>query len=227
MYKHGAFPEGAAIPDLAERGSITELRSSPWLADTSVDYRSWGYIKDAEYKSAESIVWHMIDVVSKNGVFLLNIGPRCDGVIPEEQRRILSDIGGWLRIYGEAVYGVGTWRVYGEGPSRLARGGFFTERSIGFMEGDVRYTMRDAYPTGRMIYAVTSTGSKTINLRSLARNLRLIDEDEEIIDVELIGSREKPVWSYGDEGLRIEISTPSLEGIIASRILVRRSRDTR
>jgi len=230
VYKHGAFPEGAAIPDLAERGSITKLRSSPWLADTSVDYRSWGYIKDAEYKSAESIIWHMIDVVSKNGVFLLNIGPRCDGVIPEEQRRILSDIGGWLRIYGEAVYGVRTWKVYGEGPSRLAKGGFFTERSVRFVEGDVRYTMRDAYPTGKIIYAVTpvtSTGSKIINLRSLARTLRLIDEDEEIIDVELIGSREKPVWSHGDEDLRIEISTPSPEGIIASRILVRKPGNTR
>ncbi|MCS7112561.1 MAG: alpha-L-fucosidase [Nitrososphaerota archaeon] len=228
IYKHGAFPDGTAIPDLAERGTIVKLRSTPWLADTSVDYRSWGYIRDAEYKSPEDIVWHMVDVVSKNGVFLLNVGPRSDGTIPEEQRKVLAGIGGWLRVYGEAVYGTRTWKTYGEGTTRLAKGGFFTERRVKFVEGDVRYTVRDVYPAGSILYAIhplASNGSRTITLRSLAKVLRLIDEDEEVVDVDMLGSKEKPSWSCEDEGVKIQVADQAVKGITVSRIVIRRSGD--
>lgn len=228
VYKHGAFPEGSAVPDLAERGSIRELKPTPWLADTSIDYKSWGYVRDAEYKTPQTIVWHMIDVVSKNGVFLLNIGPRPDGVIPEEQRRILSDLGGWLKVNGEAVYGTNPWRSYGEGPTRLEKGGFFTEREVGFTEGDVRYTVREAYPLGILIYAVTPVGlnqSKTVNLKSLGRSLRLLDENEEVIDVKILGLDEEVNWRREEEGLKVDVpENQASKRLLALRIVVKKTK---
>ena len=47
----------------------------------------------------------LVDVVSKNGTLLLNIGPKADGTIPEHEQQMLHEIGAWLKINGEAIYG--------------------------------------------------------------------------------------------------------------------------
>ena len=57
------------------------------------------------YKSAAGIVRDLIDIVSKNGTMLLNVGPKADGTIGEEDRKVLSEIGAWMRVNGEAIYG--------------------------------------------------------------------------------------------------------------------------
>ena len=46
-----------------------------------------------------------VDVVSKNGALLLNIGPRADGTIPQPEQALLREIGAWLEVNGEAIYG--------------------------------------------------------------------------------------------------------------------------
>ena len=64
-----------------------------WQTDTSISNKSWGYIKDDTFKSPEFVVHQLIDIVSKNGNLLLNIGPRSDGTIPEEVQKVLRDVG--------------------------------------------------------------------------------------------------------------------------------------
>jgi alpha-L-fucosidase len=66
---------------------------------------------------ADQFVWKLVENVSKNGNLLLNISPRADGTIPQEQQDVLLAIGRWLDVNGEAIYGSRPWIKYGEGPA--------------------------------------------------------------------------------------------------------------
>ena len=55
--------------------------------------------------SAKTMLFTLMDVVSKNGNMLLNVGPMADGTIPEMQKKPLLELGAWLKVNGEAVYG--------------------------------------------------------------------------------------------------------------------------
>ena len=221
VYKHNAFREGTAVPDI-ERGTVKEVQIHPWVSDTSVDYKSWGYIRDAEYKPVEAIMQHMVDVVSKNGVFLLNIGPKPDGTIPEEVKRILAEIGSRLQVQGEAIYGSQPWRVFGEGPTKLVEEGFFTERKLVFVEEDVRYTVKKAYPLGEIIYAtVLGRPRERITLKALAKRINMVEG--EILNVDLLGSKEKIEWMHTDDGLEVKIPLQRIEKYpYTIRILIRK-----
>ena len=70
----------------------------PWQTDTSVGKKSWSYIDGEENKTPGQIIHDLIDIVSKNGNLLLNIGPRADGTITEEQKEVLLAIGKWLDV---------------------------------------------------------------------------------------------------------------------------------
>ena len=120
-YKDYAMQEHSAVLDL-ERGQLGDIRPLYWQTDTSMSNKSWGYIKDDTFKSPEFVIDQLIDIVSKNGNLLLNIGPRSDGTIPDEVQRVLLDVGAWLNINGEAIYGTRPWRTYGEGPTKVAAG---------------------------------------------------------------------------------------------------------
>ena len=122
-YKYVAYPEGTAVLDV-ERGQLKDIRPQLWQNDTSVSKNSWCYVKEQDYKTAESLIHDLVDVVSKNGALLLNIGPRADGTIPEPEQEILREIGRWLAVNGEAIYGTRPWRVYGEGPTEVPEGAF-------------------------------------------------------------------------------------------------------
>ncbi|TWU38356.1 alpha-L-fucosidase [Novipirellula artificiosorum] len=91
----------------------------PWQTDTSLG--SWHYRKNDRYRSAERVIHHLISIVANNGNMLLNVAPRGDGTIDAEQRRIVKEIGDWLRINGEAIYGTRPWTIAREGNIRFTR----------------------------------------------------------------------------------------------------------
>jgi alpha-L-fucosidase len=109
-YKDYAMQEHSGVLDL-ERGQLGDIRPLYWQTDTSVSNKSWGYIKDDTFKSPEFVVHQLIDIISKNGNLLLNIGPRSDGTIPDEVQQVLLDVGAWLKVNGEAIYGTRPWRI--------------------------------------------------------------------------------------------------------------------
>ena len=121
-----------------------------------------------------------MDIVSKNGTLLLNIGPRPDGTIPEQAEKILLELGQWLSINGEAIYGTRPWAVYGEGPTKVVGGSFkdtaghpFTSQDIRFTKGDVLYAIALAWPPDAKL-SIKSFGSGAANVKSDIKTVELV-----------------------------------------------------
>ena len=129
-YKLGVYPHDAAVFDI-ERGMQKGIYPYFWQNDTAISKNSWGYVQNQDYKRAGDLIGDLVDLVSKNGALLLNIGPRPDGTIPEAEQKILLEMGAWLAINGEAIYGTRPWKIYGEGPTQVVEGQFTdTKRTV-------------------------------------------------------------------------------------------------
>ncbi|HHX63806.1 MAG TPA: alpha-L-fucosidase [Chloroflexi bacterium] len=196
-YKHDAYAEGTAVYDV-ERGQLAEINPRFWQTDTSISKNSWGYVREQQYKSATSIIHDLVDIVSKNGALLLNIGPRPDGTIPEEETETLLEIGRWLEMNGEAIYGTRPWAVFGEGPTQVVPGSFSDTKRDEFTARDWRFTRR-----GDTLYATLlawpTDGRATI--RTLAEGSEV---EQPVNRVELLGGG--PVrWQRTSEGLTVEL----------------------
>ena len=136
--KKRQYPEEVAVFDY-EKGHSEHLTLFPWLVDDTVGSGSWSYTETLKIKSADDVIDDFIDAVSKNGQLLLNISPKADGTIPENQKQVLLEIGKWLKINGEAIYSTRPWFEFGEGPNRLDEEGIFV-KSAKYVSKDVRYT---------------------------------------------------------------------------------------
>ncbi len=143
-YKHEAFPPTVATFDV-ERGALTDISPVPWQTDTAIGKHSWGYRADNEYKTARQIVCDLVDIVSKNGMLLLNVGPKADGTITEEETAVLLGVGEWLRKNGEGIYGSTFWKQFGEGDVNAEAGFFKDGAEKPFTAADFRFTYRDGY----------------------------------------------------------------------------------
>jgi alpha-L-fucosidase len=141
-YKLGEFAPGSAVLDI-ERGQAPGIQAQTWQTCTSISDKSWGYIDNDTYKSPEQLLHLLIDVVSKNGNLLLNVGPRPDGTIPEAAQRTLLAMGAWLKVNGAAIYGSRPWRVFGEGPTEIASGAFQETKTKPYTAADFRFTTRE------------------------------------------------------------------------------------
>jgi alpha-L-fucosidase len=86
-----------------ERGREDRLVPYPWLTDTALG--PWFNRKADPYRSTENLIHVLVDIVAKNGCLLLNVGPNADGSIPERAENLLLELGAWLKVNGEAIYG--------------------------------------------------------------------------------------------------------------------------
>jgi alpha-L-fucosidase len=197
-YKDYAIEEHSAVLDL-ERGQLADIRPLYWQTDTSVSNKSWGFIKDDTFKTAEFVVQQLIDIVSKNGNLLLNIGPRPDGTIPEEVQGVLRDVGSWLKVNGEAIYGTRPWKTFGEGPTKVRAGSFHDTDTAGYTAQDFRFTAK-----GKTLYAIElgwpSGGQAVIHsLGSSAMN------GQTVLSVTLLGREAQVAFRQEALGVRIEL----------------------
>ncbi len=140
-YKQEDLPLDVGILDI-EQGGKTDLSERVWMTDITLSNMSWSYVNGQTYKRPEIVLRNMIDVWSKNGIVLLNISPRSDGTIPDEQRSVLKPIGEWLAKYGEAVYETRPFSKYGFGTTASVAGSHGGQSAkIAYSANDIRYTM--------------------------------------------------------------------------------------
>ncbi len=177
-YKHEAFPPSVATFDV-ERGALTDISPVYWQTDTAIGKRSWGYTTDNEYKSARQIICDLIDIVSKNGNLLINVGPKADGTITDEETKVLLDIGEWLSINGEGIYGTTFWKQFGEGTVNAEAGFFKDGEEKAFTSKDFRFTYKDGY-----LYAFQMRPDKNAEIKCLNKK---VSHNFLIESVELLG----------------------------------------
>ena len=94
--------------------------------------------RDEDYISLPELIRMLVDIVSKNGNLLLNVGPMADGTIPPVQANLLRGLGAWLKTYGAAIYGTRPWQR-AEGITTTGAGVRFTRRLSA--EGETLYVL--------------------------------------------------------------------------------------
>jgi len=153
--------------------------------------RGFGYNQnedESDYGAPEKFVHLLIDVVSKNGNLLLNVGPRADGTIPDPQLRILSTLGTWLAANGEAIYDTRPW----------VRFGATTDRGV-----EVRFTTD---PARHVVFAILlgtpAAGALTIE-----------GFHETPTGVRLLANGAPIDWSMSEAGLRVTLPALPADGM--------------
>jgi hypothetical protein len=140
---------------------------------------SFGYLEGDRYKSIENVIHEMVEVISRNGNFLVNIGPKPDGTIPEPQMERLMAMKSWLKINGEAIYGTRYWKVSEQKNEHLA----FTTK------GKTLYAIKLKEPT-----APFTIEDRSHWLTPGVKSVRLLGHpDDAAVD-----------WSIGPQGLNIK-----------------------
>ncbi|KZS38405.1 alpha-L-fucosidase [Aquimarina aggregata] len=214
------IPDGAAVLDL-ERGKLDRIRDLPWQTDTSIGRNSWSYVKDWQTKPAGELIDEFVDIVSKNGNLLLNVGPKSDGTIPEDQKQVLLEIGQWLNVNGEAIYASRPWILYGEGTNRSKTGDHTEYNTKAMTEKDIRFTTKE-----NAIYAfVMDWPTSDILIKSFSTTLTSIAD--QIEKVSLLGSTEDILWKRDETGLMITLpkTKPSSKYAFAFKIKLKEAPD--
>ena len=205
--KVDAFAPGASVRDI-ERGGLSGSASYIWQSDTPICRESWGYVPGLSYKSGLDIVRELIDIVSKNGNLLLNVGPKANGEICDEEKNALLEIGKWLEKNGEMIYGSTPYKIFGEGSVNREEGGFKDTESLDYTSEDFRFTVKDG-----CIYAAAMKPAEDGHyvIKSFAKS----GEDGGhsykglISKVVLLADGSEVKWDHGAEGLDISVKGKS------------------
>ncbi|MBA3937342.1 MAG: alpha-L-fucosidase [Planctomycetes bacterium] len=139
---------GKWVQDL-ERGVMDRVEPLPWQTDTSIG--DWFYSTGQQYKSADTIIKTLADIVAKNGNLLINIVQTPEGDLEPDMLATLADISAWTALNGEAIYATRPWTIFGERPPGAVevKGGKFNEDKMQYSAQDIRFTIKDG-----VIYAL-------------------------------------------------------------------------
>jgi alpha-L-fucosidase len=167
------WPDGVGC--LEKDNLKLEVIGPKWQSCTTFG-TSFGYLENDKYKSVKDVISEMVEVISRNGNFLINIGPRGDGTIPEQQVERLKAMGNWLRLNGDAIYGTRYWKENHQANGNLA----FTTKNKSL------YAIALDKPVKPLIIEATKGWS-----------------DNNVKSVELLGLDAEITWHITSEGLKI------------------------
>jgi alpha-L-fucosidase len=185
-----------------EMSQAEAVEANPWQTDTCIG--GWHYSRSIyenhRYRSAQSMVHLLIDVVSKNGNLLLNIPLPGHGKPDDDEFAFLDKLGRWMALNGEAIYSTRPWKTCGEGPTQGAGGSLYGGPARQFVAGDIRFTTK-----GDALYAIALAwpGDGRLAIKSLALNSP--HYRGEIARIGLLGSESNLVWSRSADGVTISL----------------------
>jgi len=208
-YKDQDFALGSGQIDI-EAGQLTDKASFVWQTDDVLDWDSWGYTKAPNYKTAGRILHQLIDVVSKSGNLLLDVGPRPDGTIPDEIVARLRTIGAWLKVNGEAIYGTRPAAHFGEGPTKIKPGSYVADHVHDFIAEDIRFTTTDH---AFYVHALGAPG-KQVRVSTLNRDSAL--PGGPLRTAQMLGVAKPLHWEWTPGGLVIDMpeTRPSDDAVV-------------
>jgi alpha-L-fucosidase len=188
-----------------ERGQANDVLPFVWQSDTCIG--DWHYnraVYDRKgYKTPQMVVQTLVDVVSKNGNYLLNIPVRGNGSIDEQERAVVEGIGRWMNANSESIYDTRPWTVYGEGPSTENQakltGQGFNEGKTKFTSADIRFNTK-----GDVLYATVMNAPTDgkVTIKSLAQGSSKYPKA--INKVELLSQRQSLAFERTAEGLVVQ-----------------------
>ncbi len=152
-----------------EKARTSGASKDVWMTDDTISTGSWCYTNNLKVKPAADVIHATVDTVSKNGIVLLNISPKADGSIPDDQRKTMLELGEWLETHAQAIYGTRPWITFGEGPTKEPTGGFKEHKKflkLKYSAKDVRYT---ASKDGKLVFATLlgkPEAGSTVELKS-------------------------------------------------------------
>ncbi len=188
-----------------ERGRMDKLTDYTWTTDTSAG--PWFYHKNPIWEDSNTMIDMFVDIISKNGVMILNVAPDYEGTIPPEMQEMLSAFGRFTSVNGEGIYKTRPWPIYGEGTVLTSKGHFKIENSKAKREAtysakDIRYTRSKDWKT---IYAFTldwPKGAVTFNALS-------VESEGSAARVDLLGC-DKPLLYKVNQDKTITVTFPEL-----------------
>lgn len=206
-----------------ERGKAHDILPQPWQTDTCIS--SWHYdrgIYDRHaYKSAASVIRMLADIVSKNGNLMLSVPLQRNGQPDADEIKIVSEIGDWLTVNGEAIYATRPWKIYGEGPSTQSseKGHFDGQADVSktpLTAEDIRFTQSK---NGKTLYAIVLATPKDgkVTVKSLAS--KSVNWPGKIDSVRLVGGG-KLKFTRDEAGLHVQLPS-QFDGKIALALKVR------
>ncbi|MDR1221478.1 MAG: alpha-L-fucosidase [Tannerella sp.] len=190
---HGDDLRDGIATENVENGQLDRINGLPWQTDESV--ADWFYVKDAEYKTPNYIIDKLVDIVSKNGNLMLNVPPRPDGTLDDEAIALLKEIGRWISVNGEGIYGTRPYSVFGEGPTQIS-GGYFRKMPE-LTAQDFRFTTK-----GDTVYAFIcgAPENDTVAMRTFSAK-----RYHEILSISLLGVEGNLPFEQKDNALHVSL----------------------
>jgi len=174
-----------------------------WIGETPVG--DWFYRPDFLY-TADGVIHYLLEQVSRDGNVGLCVSLLPDGSLDSGSSKMLKEVGEWMRINGEGIYGSRSWKILGEGADsklNVLPGGGIGERQANhqFSTADFRFTVGKNGSLYAWCMSVPKAGTE-LRVTSLGENAGLFDG--EILDVELLGCKESITWKQENDALVLE-----------------------